>query len=762
MSRGSIFSHLTTIQKRVVVGFAVVLCAVMSLLIFSSGTTHAAVGGGGGGSGGGGGHQATYGYGWYNYDVNGGGPSDGFRDGTSWAFVQQQCSGALRVIAFVVLDRRGTHMVYRWEGWNNPSRLQSGGDWISIPTASSFYDTVPANEKVGFTWGSNVAWFCYGDASKEWNVSGGSRIQKGNANEAAAVYGTITAAPGERLNWYHHLYNSGPEDMDKQIYYNVGKSGFQYGWDGTVDPQGWTSGNAGSVFVRHYPGAPYTLYDVTQNDVGNTVCQFIRWTDLAWNNPTDGVASPPACAYVPYNFRLIPEITNISDGQMTESAAGPINVQGRVTNTGPTKTTPNIQWQLTQVKYRPGVGIPNSGGGTSPNDPCRYFTGNLTCTNLGSGNEAGGFGQNATATYGGTGNLADEPVGTRLCFAMSVVRVSSATTDWGHSRLYCMVVGKKPKVQVYGGDLIVGRGYNSAGAKVNSGVTTSISNKGGTYYGSWGEYAIIPSGRIVGMASASGYAVGVGTNNLCTIATPLSLLSLSNANKPSAAPAVCNPSNIGNYQLTSASQYDAIAARFAAPAGAPTVTGNVHVSNLAARTIYRGTGTINLSSTPSAAVTPMPAGKWVIINAPDADVRITSNLTYTDGALARTADIPQLVIIARNIVIAEGVGRVDAWLFAKGSGSNGTVNTCDANDPAIVEPSQLTSGICAGQLVINGPVISNHLLLHRTYGSGVGPDSGTPAEIFNLRPDAYMWASAFSGVGTKARTVITTELPPRF
>ena len=751
------FSQYNLVQKLLIAGAAVLCSAVLSSLVFSSGSIHAGVGSGGGASGGGGGHQAIYGYGWWVYDVNGPGPNHGFRNGASWASVQAACRGSVSVVGFIVLDNGGNQMIYDWPGWNNPSRYRSGGNFISIPQATDYYNTVPANEKVGFTWGNNVAWFCYGDAATEWNVSGNSRIQNGGG---AIVNGTITVTPGTRLNWYHRLRNDGPEVMDRQVYYNVGKSGFSNGWNGIVAPEGWASGAAGQTFVQQYAsyGSAYTLYDVTQNDVGNTLCQGIRWTDLAWNNPTDGAAGP-ACASVPYNFRLRPEISNITDGQMVESQVGSVPVTGRVTNTGPTKTTPNIQWQVTQIKYRKGVTIPNKGGGDSGANPCGYFTGNLTCTNLSSGTQAGGYGQNAVASYNTTGTIGDEEVGTQICYAMSVVRVSSDTTGWGHSPLRCFIVGKKPKIQVYGGDVIVGRGFNAAGAKITSGVTTSSSNKGGTYYGSWSEYAIIPAGTILGMASASGYAGGVASNNLCNNTNPLSLLSFSNANKPTAAPATCNASNIGHYSLTSPSQYDAMSARFVAPTGASTLSGNVSVDSLAAKTIYRGTGSISISSTSGGAVTPMPAGKWVVINAPEADVRITSDLVYADGPYSSTSELPQLVIFARNITIADNVQRVDAWLYAKGTGTNGTINTCDAS---ISEPTQLTSEVCNNQLSINGPVVANHLLLYRTHGSDTGAESGAPAEIFNLRPDTYMWASSFSGVGAKARTVITTELPPRF
>jgi hypothetical protein len=631
-----------------------------------------------------------------------------------------------------------------------------GGNWITNEAAQDYYNNIPADAKAGWTWGVNVAWFCYNFAN-QWNINGQSYIQQGRvANRNAAQSGQIQALPGERLNWYHDLRNTGPQDMDKNIYYKVQKQGFSNGWDGNADPQGWANGRVNPLFITAYAtyGSPYTLYDVTQNDVDHNLCQRINWQPYSWNNGGVG-SSDFACAYIPYRYELTPEISNISDGSMIEGASGAVPVQARVTNSGATKSQPGIQWQITQVRYRPGVNpIPNkAGSGNTGDAPCSFFTGNTQCTNISSGTEGGGYAYRETKGYAANGNIGDEPVGTQICYAMSVKRNAWDKADWRHSQLSCYTVGKKPKVQVYGGDLIVGRGYTTGGAKISSNVTTSSSGKSGTYYGSWGEYAILPSGLTVGMASGTGYAGGVGTNNLCN---SLSLLTFANATNPTTP--TCNNTKIGKYSLTSSSPFDALKTRFVATAGAPTLSGNVNVSvDLQPKTIYSGSGDINLSASSD-----IPAGKWVVINAPNSNVRINSNITYTNADLTKISDMPQLVIIAKNITIDHDVTNVDAWLLANGTGANGTLNTCDNPDPAIVEPTKLTSTVCAKPLTINGPVISNHLLMYRTGGSGVGADSGTPAEVFNLRPDAYLWAATFSDTDTKARTVLSNELPPRF
>jgi len=52
--------------------------------------------------------------------------------------------------------------------------------------------------------------------------------------------------------------------------------------------------------------------------------------------------------------------------------------------------------------------------------------------------------------------------------------------------------------------------------------------------------------------------------------------------------------------------------------------------------------------------------------------------------------------------------------------------------------------------------------LQRTFGSGSGAATGNPAEVFNLRPDAYLWG-VFQAAGSgRLQTVYETELPPRY
>jgi len=110
------------------------------------------------------------------------------------------------------------------------------------------------------------------------------------------------------------------------------------------------------------------------------------------------------------------------------------------------------------------------------------------------------------------------------------------------------------------------------------------------------------------------------------------------------------------------------------------------------------------------------------------------------------------VIIANKINIADSATNINAWLLT--TGSDGTINTCSDRLPT----APLNSNVCQDQLTINGPIATSHLYLRRT--SGASPND--PAEIVNLRPDAYIWAYLRTAQTGKATTRFTVELPPRF
>ncbi|MDR2063189.1 MAG: hypothetical protein LBQ02_00125 [Candidatus Nomurabacteria bacterium] len=235
-------------------------------------------------------------------------------------------------------------------------------------------------------------------------------------------------------------------------------------------------------------------------------------------------------------------------------------------------------------------------------------------------------------------------------------------------------------------------------------------------------------------------------------------------------------------------------------------------------TFYHSTNGTDISGTN------ISKGKTVIVEI-NGKATITGNITYTNEALSSIYDIPQVLIFADDIDIAPSVTQIDAWLMVGLKGGNGTINTCAngiAEDTLIASnggdsfstkdnlynhsPSAPSSANgnqseqCRNRLKINGPVQAKQLRLLRSYGAGMGLscrygytdgniaatqwpngsrtsncgsfpnlgsgnfpyDSSTPAEVFNLRADAYLWAYKQVENYSQAFVTYQREVAPRY
>jgi hypothetical protein len=307
--------------------------------------------------------------------------------------------------------------------------------------------------------------------------------------------------------------------------------------------------------------------------------------------------------------------------------------------------------------------------------------------------------------------------------------------NWAHSGVKCVVVGNKPKVQIWGSDLISG-----------SDVQTSQTVKGSTSntFGSWVEYAIFSRGIITGTASSSAFNIQGGAGLPGSTIAKYSRLSFSNTNQPTTSPCSAVP-GIGCY-YNSAPTMPSIEDAFSSTGN---VSGSVDLGSIAGG-VYSYSGTAGLTIN-GGTVT----GKSVVINAPNSDITINTNIEYTTATLSSIKEIPQVVIIAKSISIADSVTRVDSWLIAKKSTSY--INTC-ASIPVTGNPP-LSSATCASPLRVNGPVQATKLYLRRTAGTA---GTGEPAEVFDLRADAYLWAISRSMNTGTIKTVQTKSLPARY
>lgn len=409
----------------------------------------------------------------------------------------------------------------------------------------------------------------------------------------------------------------------------------------------------------------------------------------------------------------------------------------------------DTHWEINQLIIDPGVALPPSEtGGISNSLPCDYYdpAGSSSCSINTQGTTSFSISGTSSGSLATSYTIPDYPAGTKICFTFSILPDRSdpsndtAVADsqfWYHAAFdptnNCLLVVKKPKVQIWGGDLMVGKSFIGGGV-VSSNVDTSQSIKSGVTFGSWVEYGIFASGTISGAGSGSSLAGGRPSSTSCQIAS----LTFANTGIGKSS---CDGSTMGSYKF------------------------GTNIRDLgsyfnATQTISSGSIAIddNLSgvygnAAGSLTITGGTTSKSIVLNMPNTDVTISGDINYANVTVSSISQIPQVVIIARNIYISASVSNIDAWLVA----SNGKVNTCIEGG----ERNALTIFDCNNMLVINGPVVAKQLFLRRTAGSNPANESGDPAEIINLRSDAYLWMYGRSMGDNRIRSTYVTELPPR-
>ncbi|HRQ97962.1 MAG TPA: hypothetical protein PK265_01385, partial [Candidatus Saccharibacteria bacterium] len=501
-------------------------------------------------------------------------------------------------------------------------------------------------------------------------------------------------------------------------------------------------------------------YRHTKTDIAIVIIDSNNNSYKLFRHCANPVGALTGIAESPKDYNLTP-LVNVN--RQSSESGGTVKVTPVVNNSGRVKSS-NTYWTISSMAYAPNASVPNSIStdqkNSGPDRACDYYrsSGAQNCENTVNG--VGSFSLGTPSFYTSSSGssfdtkdliVGDYEVGTRVCYGLSVFSRNEKTGSeqtWAHSIPICLVVGKKPKVQVWGGDLLVGRyfiGQTPLGQSSN--VTASVSMKtvsGEQHaFGSWIEYGIFSSGSITGVASESAFSGPSGMlvgdpSNACDY----SQLSFTNVDPNSAK---CN--DIGNYSLSGS---------------IPDIGSNFPVNSSTARLrvapasndivglngVYTADGNIHITSSGD-----ISKGRWIVINTPGSIVTINGNITYTPETLNKLEDIPQVIIVAKDILIAGNVTRVDAWLVA-----SDTVNTCSS----VSETASLSVEICNNSLIVNGPVMASKIFLRRTAGSGTGNSSGDPAEIFNLRADAYLWAVNRSLNLGRAQTIFNTELPPRF
>lgn len=299
----------------------------------------------------------------------------------------------------------------------------------------------------------------------------------------------------------------------------------------------------------------------------------------------------------------------------------------------------------------------------------------------------------------------------------------------------CRTIAKKPSMATWNNSILT-----------NGGVQTSISprhvpanmgdlaSKSRTLYGSWTEYLNVIGGTVDGLTSGAALALGssyqeVYSNSPLTIAN--------------------NTTNLGSSGVQSSTALRTRLDTYLKNQGATDPGDTIGGSGWTDRTgtsIYHRQG----------------------------DLNITGNITLSAGNYDNIYQLPQIVIfVDGNVNISSNVTQIDAWIIAS---SSSTINTCSDFQVGVTEADAVgrSSNTCTNQLVFNGPVMAGRLALNRSFGSdplisyrkgtfGANSDRQTPAEVFNYRADAYLWAYAQAGRYESSYTeTYTRELAPRY
>jgi hypothetical protein len=481
-------------------------------------------------------------------------------------------------------------------------------------------------------------------------------------------------------------------------------------WDSGGNRIQLTAGNnQNSVFeVNSFKvGYQYMLAVVNPNDPNKQDPAPNIWS---LRLPTDSINGLINCRY-----DLVPHLNSV---QPAFSAYGDtLTPHGWIDNTQNSTTAGNHSWQITRAVFA-----------TRPADLARAAP-----TNTNNGEPVCGFIQrlsgaplSCSVSYSGTYPTDTDkklsevvgpyPPGSYVCYITSVYNptwLGGDDTQWANSTMQCSVGGVKPKLRVSGYDL-----------KTSSGIDTSLSGQNGNTFGSWGEYGVFSNGTNTNMASGSGLLGGGPSSQLFW--SPLTF------------------ANTGFY-----GQYGGVTLPSFNP-GTGTAIGNV----LGATTYGEG-------------------DKRVLQY--NGTLYITGNLTYdNDGndnnGYNSIKDIPEIKIVADNIIVSPSVTQIDPWLVVRSSaGTYGKLSTCGTSpgDPAAgvtgFQPFNasglLNTGMCQNELKLNGPVTADELYAYRTKDAA----GDVWAENFDLRASNFL--SSYAGVNTArpvARTELITELPPRF
>lgn len=390
-----------------------------------------------------------------------------------------------------------------------------------------------------------------------------------------------------------------------------------------------------------------------------------------------------------------------------------------------------------------------------------------------------------------TYDVFDASAGDYMCFVMAVFpwrsgpendtnadrTTTAAGTEsrWLITAPKCAVIAKKPSVSVTGGNVFTSGKITASFATkhnlYNNGdfVAYNPFNPVTSYYGSWGEEAVISNNTIENFASGAalgkttrsgsgGYGASASNYSYCQYWAPLTF-----SNYSSSVAGLCgsdsSPRKSGVARIDSGTvdraalvDYLAVGDVVAGGEGSDGFGSYVKIASGTEKQILYTTAGSDIS-----------VGGYIDANTTrvvkaSGTVRITSNITYNNGSYSSMTRIPKAVIYASgDIKIECGVTQVDAILIA-----GGTVYSC--GDLSATSGDMNAATRSQNQLVVNGAIIADKVEFGRTYGNAVGTQSGTSAEVINYDTSAIVWGRSMADAGESdvLTTVYVHELAPRY
>ncbi|HWT56162.1 MAG TPA: hypothetical protein VN031_03995, partial [Candidatus Microsaccharimonas sp.] len=498
-------------------------------------------------------------------------------------------------------------------------------------------------------------------------------------------------------------------------------------WGGNTSLSGTTESN--NTYSRSFTGNndPVTRSrsrGTSTADINNIYCQHINGNHTSSNDSTS-FRSADACVRVVTPANITPH---------TSLTPNPIGVG---------------QGYTAKAWYTNGGGIAGAATGT-----WRTWLDNGDQTyGAGDTNVSGPSTSTYTVSTSGTTAAGAAVTGTAdgshayVCTELYNVTAAAPGTVTGDPSLTCAAIVSRPYFSVLGGDVAAGAGFGTNGV-AGAGIIGTNNDGSPNFNGASAQLAALALGNITSFTTSQSPNGGVGpawTNSLGGGYSP-SALGFANTIPPVGASTYG-----GSFAGLKVQDYYGTTLN-----GTTQPSSTIDVASLASGN-YSHSGDLTLTAST------IPASGQKIVLKVSGDVYIAGPITY--GAAGALTDIQQFeLIVSGNIYVAPTVAELDGFYAAQGNGtSTGKFVSCGTNSTSPWSP--LYGGgniaICHQQLVVNGAVAAQKVILNRTYGDINGSGASLPqqpGEVIRFSP--MLWAPSAIGHSGVNGWQSVTSLPP--